>query len=270
MSKSTVAIPTELDEANLERFLQESRTATHMWCKAESVVDGSWFAEYSLPLIEHFVYQGCRSVEGCEKLFAAMPNLVGLNYFSTRDSLPQDSQFLECLDRSGRWERLEYLSVFQRPLNPGFDECLRWPALWQGRSLNFVELNLSLVNTFDARVTLQARLPRLERMHLCTGLRDPLLEWILASSLPSLQYLDLRFNLISPAALTRFANEVHARCPKLNEISIDFFESEKTEHHDWDGSIVESFYADRSDEETNRLYLAGTGLRAVPSRMLYS
>jgi hypothetical protein len=270
MSKSTVAIPTELDEANLERFLQESQTATHMWCKEESVVDGSWFAEHSMPSLKHFVYQGCRSFEHGGTLFAAIPNLVGLNYFPIKKSLPQDSQFLECINRCGRWERLEYLNVYQRPSSPGFEDRLHWPALWQGRILSFVELNLSFVNKFDARVTLQAKLPRLERMRLGAALGDPLLDWILSASLPSLQYLDLRFNLISPAALTHFAQEVRARCPKLNEISIDFFDSEKTEYHDWDGSIVESFYADRSDEETTRLCLAGSGLHAVPGKTLYS
>lgn len=75
---------------------------------------------------------------------------------------------------------------------------------------------------------------------------------------------------VPKTALTRFAQEVRARCPKLNEISIDFFDSQKTEHHDWDGSVVESFYADRPDEETNRMYLADTGLRAVPGKTLYS
>lgn len=270
MSKQTVAIPSELDESSLEHFLQESQTATHIWCKAESVVDGGWFAKHSMPSIKHFAYQGCRSFERGEKLFAAIPNVVGLNYFPIPKSLPQDTQFLYCLDRCGRWEKLEYLNVFQLYSDSGFDDSLHWPALWQGRNLSFVELNLSFVNSSDSRVTLQANLPRLERMHISAAAGDSVLDWILTASLPTLQYLDLRSNLISPAALTRFAHEATTRCPKLSEISVDFFDSEKTEVADWDGTIVESFYASLPDEEINRLYLTGTGLQAVPGKTLYS
>ncbi len=120
----------------------------------------------------------------------------------------------------------------------------------------------------DALVVLQANFPKLERLHI-SHLGEEVLESILAAQLPSLQYLDLQFNNISPAALTHFAKEMTLRGSTLREVSIDFYDDEKTEYCDWNGSVVESFNGKIFEDDITRLYLAGTGLRAVARKPLY-
>jgi hypothetical protein len=269
MSVPSVTIPAEPDELGMHRFHQDAQSVEKVICGTNSAADGTWFPHSSMPSIKHFSYTGCQRFEQGQKIFAAMPNLIGLSYFPVSSSMPQDAEVLQCLDRCGLWEKLDFLYVHQLPVCSPFDQSLPWPALWKGRSLHFVEMNLHFQDSVDARNVFEAKLPRLERLKISVCLGEQVLEWILASQLPMLQYLDLRFNNISSAALTSFATAVTARCPHLTEISIDFYDGEKTEYRDWNGSVVQSLDGPICGEDTTRLYLKGTDLRAVPARTLY-
>ncbi len=269
MSFPSVTIPADSDEKSMQRFLQDAQSASKVICDTESAARGHWFTRVSMPSIQHFSYTGCRHFEQGEKVFAAMPNLIGLSYFPVRKTFPQNAKIIQGLDRSGLWERLEFLYVRQLPISSPFAESIRWPDLWKGRNLNFVEMNLSFGNPRDALVVLQANLPRLERLSISPCLGEEVLETILSSKLPSLQYLDLRFNSISPTALTCFAKAMTLRGSPLKEVSIDLYDNERIEHYDWNGAVVESFNSPLFGDDITRLYLTGTGLKAVQGRTLY-
>jgi hypothetical protein len=269
MSVPSVTIPSESDDASMQRFLQKSQSAAKVICDSNSAAHGRWFTDVSIPSIQHLNFTGCKSFEQGEKIFSAMPSLIGLSYFPVSMAFLQSVPIIQCLDRCGRWAKLEFLYVHQRPVCSPFDKSLDWPALWKGRNLNFVEMNLHFQSTIDTKMVMQANFPRLERLKISSCLGDQLLDWILASHLPSLQYLDLRFNDVSSTALTNFARVVTARCSNLTEISIDFYDGEKTEYYDWNGAVVQSFDGALSDDHTTQSYLAGTGLRAVPAKTLY-
>lgn len=268
MPVPTVTLPAESDDASLQQFLQASRSAEKMDCCTKSVINGRWFTDRTLPAVQHFNYTGCERLEEGERLFAALPNLIGLSYFPVTKLTPKDSDLLEAIDRSGLWERLQYLYVRQMPSSNPFDP-MRWPKLWQGRCLHFVEMNLHFENPMDASVIFQASFPTLERLSLSSCLGDPLLEWIMSSHLPSLHYLDLSFNAITSDALIRFAQTMETRSSTLTEISIDYGTNERVESYDWNGAVVDYYYGELSDEDITRQFLHGTRIKAVPKKTLY-
>lgn len=268
MSLPSVTLPSELDEATQLAFIQNARSAQRIDCSTNSRIEGSWFTECHLPSIHHLHYTGCQELNQCERFFTALPNVIGMSYFPVAPLTATDFEYLEAINRSGLWEQLQYLYVHQLPICNPFPPG-HWPKLWQGRNLQFVEMNLSFQNAHDASIVLQAHFPKLERLSLSSCLGDSLLDWLLASHLPSLRYLDLRFNLISSDALSQFAKTITHRSPLLSEISIDYGTGEKIESYDWNGAVVDYYYGVLSNEDITAKYLHGTKLKAVPSQTLY-
>ncbi len=122
MSVLSIKIPADSDEQSKQKFFQDSQSASKLVCDTSSVVRGHWFVPLSMPAIQHFSYTGCRRFEQGERIFAAMPNLIGLSYFPVAKMFPQNARIVRGLDQSGLWERLELLYVRQSPICSPFAE----------------------------------------------------------------------------------------------------------------------------------------------------
>lgn len=262
MADDAFVIPAREATAETRRKLERLAPELRSLCAEKgSVLSEALFAGLECPRLEKLtLLPGCR-FDHAQETLASFTRLESLRLWtSTHEESMAAVDLLAEMPWSTRLVQLDlwFFSPFS-----GLEASSSWTEQWAEREFALEWLRISGAGLEAVGTVLRGHFPRLRYLEVSSALPDELLPRILNSRLPCLETLDLRFNSMSGEALQVFANQARERLPELREVGIEMYTGDRVEHHDWNGAIVERYELMVSNEEIERKYLQGTGLKVA-------